>query len=48
MTTDAILFDDLPIYDGIMVALVTSLISKHDLLGNGAFINSQAGIIYIV
>jgi malate synthase len=48
MTTDAILFDDLPIYEGIMDALVTSLISKHDLLGNGAFKNSQAGSIYIV
>ena len=48
MTTDAILFDDKPIYEGIMDALVTSLISKHDLLGNGAFKNSQAGSVYIV
>lgn len=48
MTTDAILFDDKPIYEGIMDALVTSLISKHDLLGNGVFKNSQAGSIYIV
>jgi malate synthase len=48
MTTDAILFDDKPIYEGIMDALVTSLISKHDLLGNGLFNNSQAGSIYIV
>lgn len=48
MTTDAILFDDQPIYEGIMDALVTSLIAKHDLLGNGVFKNSQAGSIYIV
>ena len=48
MTTDAILFDDKPIYEGIMDALVTSLISKHDLLNNGLFKNSQAGSIYIV
>jgi malate synthase len=48
MTTDAILFDDKPIYEGIMDALVTSLISKHDLLGNGVFKNSQAGSVYIV
>ena len=48
MTTDAILFDDKPIYEGIMDALVTSLISKHDLLSNGLFKNSQAGSIYIV
>ena len=48
MTTDAILFDDKPIYEGIMDALVTSLISKHDLLSNGVFKNSQAGSIYIV
>jgi malate synthase len=48
MTTDAILFDDKPIYEGIMDAFVSSLISKHDLLGNGLFKNSQAGSIYIV
>lgn len=48
MTTDAILFDDKPIYEGIMDALVTSLIAKHDLLSNGVFKNSQAGSIYIV
>ncbi|WP_299073956.1 malate synthase G [uncultured Paraglaciecola sp.] len=48
MSTDAILFDDQPIYEGIMDALVTSLVSKHDLLGNGKFKNSHAGSIYIV
>jgi malate synthase len=48
MTTDAILFDDKPIYEGIMDALITSLIAKHDLLGNGLYKNSQAGSVYIV
>lgn len=48
MTTDAILFDDKPIYEGIMDAFVTSLIAKHDLLGNGVYKNSSAGSIYIV
>jgi malate synthase len=48
MTTDAILFDDKPIYEGIMDALITSLIAKHDLLDNGVFKNSQAGSVYIV
>ena len=48
MTTDAILFDDKPIYEGIMDALLSSLIAKHDLLGNGVYKNSQAGSIYIV
>lgn len=48
MTTDSILFDDKPIYEGIMDALVTSLIAKHDLLDNGLFKNSQTGSIYIV
>lgn len=48
METDAILFDDQPIYEGIMDALVTSLIAKHDVLGNGKFKNSQTGSVYIV
>jgi malate synthase len=48
MTTDAILFDDKPIYEGIMDALITSLIAKHDLLDNGVFKNSHAGSVYIV
>ena len=48
MQTDAILFDDQPIYEGIMDGLMTSLIAKHDLLGNGKFKNSQAGSVYIV
>ncbi len=34
--------------EGIVDALVTSLIGKHDLIGNSAFHNSRAGSIYIV
>ena len=48
MTNDAILFDAKPIYEGIMDAMITSLIAKHDLLDNGVYRNSQAGSIYIV
>lgn len=48
MTNDAILFDDNPIFEGIMDAMVTSLIGKHDLLGTGVHKNSREGSIYIV
>jgi malate synthase len=48
MTNDAILFDDAPIYEGIMDGVITSLIGKHDLLKNSPFENSRAGSIYIV
>lgn len=48
MTNDAILFDGEEIPEGIMDAVITSLIAKHDLLGNGKFSNSRAGSIYIV
>ena len=48
MKNDSILFQDKPIYEGIMDAMITSLIAKHDLLGNGAYRNSKAGSIYIV
>lgn len=48
MTNDAILFQDKPIPEGIMDAMITSLIGKHDLLGNGKYKNSAAGSIYIV
>jgi malate synthase len=48
MTNDAILFRGKPIYEGIMDAVITSLIAKHDLLGNGQYRNSKTGSIYIV
>jgi malate synthase len=48
MTNDAILFDGKPIPEGIMDAMLTSLIAKHDLLGQGQYKNSRTGSIYIV
>lgn len=48
MTNDAILFDDKPVYEGIMDAMITSLIAKHDLLKNSPFENSKTGSVYIV
>ena len=48
MTNDAILFNDEPIFEGIMDGLITSLIAKHDLLNNSSFSNSKTGSVYIV
>ena len=48
MTNDAILYAGAPIPEGLMDAVITSLIAKHDLLDHGQFKNSQAGSIYIV
>ncbi|MCC2614912.1 malate synthase G [Aestuariibacter halophilus] len=48
MTNDAILFEQQPIPEGIMDAMLTALIGKHDLLGNGPLRNSRTGSIYIV
>jgi malate synthase len=48
MTNDAILYAGSPIPEGLMDAVITSLIAKHDLLGHGKFKNSQANSIYIV
>lgn len=49
MTTNAILDqagNEVP--EGIMDAVLTSLIAKHSLLGNGLYQNSSKGSIYIV
>lgn len=49
MTTDAILGsngEETP--EGIMDTVITSLLGKHTLLGNGSFQNSSEGSIYIV
>ena len=49
MTINAILTGDgEEVYEGILDAVVTSLIAKHSLLGNGSFQNSRKGSIYIV
>ncbi len=49
MTSDAILFNgDQEVPEGIMDAMVTSLIALHDLRGNGSGRNSRTGSVYIV
>jgi malate synthase len=40
--------DNRPVPEGILDAVMTSLIAMHDRKGNGAFRNSRAGSIYIV
>tara|TARA_B100001559_G_scaffold163926_1_gene137468 strand:+ start:4144 stop:6300 length:2157 start_codon:yes stop_codon:yes gene_type:complete len=49
MTTPAILdVEGNEIFEGIMDAMFTITIAKHDLLSNGTFKNSRTGSIYIV
>ena len=49
MTTPAILdAEGNEIFEGIMDAMFTITIAKHDLLSNGSFKNSRTGSIYIV
>lgn len=49
MTTDAILtVNDDEVPEGILDALITSLIALHDLNGSSKFVNSKHGSIYIV
>ncbi|MEK4427487.1 malate synthase G [Solibacillus sp. FSL K6-1523] len=49
MTNPAILYNDgQEVPEGIMDGVITSLIAKHELLGNGQYRNSQTGSVYIV
>ncbi|MCC2639162.1 MAG: malate synthase [Moraxellaceae bacterium] len=48
MTNPAILFRGEEIFEGIMDAMVTALIGKHDMLGRGTLRNSRTGSMYIV
>ncbi|AZV42766.1 malate synthase [Peribacillus asahii] len=49
MTNSAILdADGNEVYEGIMDGVITSLIAKHTLLGNGKYSNTAKGSIYIV
>ena len=49
MTNPAILDKDgNEVPEGIMDGVITALITKHDLLGNGKYRNSQKGSMYIV
>jgi malate synthase len=50
LMTDVSVLDrgDTPVPEGILDAVVTSLIAMHDLKGNTSFKNSRAGSIYIV
>ena len=49
MTTPALLLaDGNEAPEGILDAILTSTIGKHDLIGTGRFTNSRAGSIYIV
>lgn len=49
MTNNTILLENgEEAYEGILDAVVTTLIMKHSLLGNGKYVNSRKGSIYIV
>ena len=49
MVNDAVLNEDGTVaYEGILDGIITSLIAKHELLGNSKYVNSKKGSVYIV
>jgi len=49
MVNDAVLNADGSVgYEGILDGIITSLIAKHELLGNSKYVNSKKGSVYIV
>ncbi|MBB5018236.1 malate synthase [Chitinivorax tropicus] len=48
MTNPAILYQGEEVFEGIMDAMITALIAKHDIDGNHALRNSRTGSMYIV
>ncbi|MDM5199306.1 malate synthase G [Fictibacillus enclensis] len=48
MTNNAILVDGEEVQEGILDGVITSLLAKHSLLGNGSYQNSSKGSVYIV
>src|SRR5699024_1045297 len=49
MVNDAVMNADGSVgYEGILDGIVTSLIAKHELLGNSKYVNSEKGSVYIV
>lgn len=48
MRNNAIQIDGDDVYEGIMDAVITCLVAKQDVLGNGKLGNSKCGSIYIV
>src|SRR5699024_12872490 len=49
MENDAVLNEDGTVcYEGILDGIITSLIAKHELIGNAKYTNSKKGSVYIV
>jgi malate synthase len=49
MTTDAVLDEGgKPVFEGILDAMATALVARHDLYGEGLHQNSRAGSAYVV
>src|SRR5699024_12867803 len=49
MENDDVLNEDGTVYyEGILDGIITSLIAKHELIGNAKYTNSKKGSVYIV